>query len=160
MSLLASSWGDVYAASSGTVYRLTPGASAWTFVSSVTPTSYLGTSGDYRGTALAEYNDTLYIAFADSVFASKDNGETWEKLGERPNGRVIGLVVTDDALYLAFRIEGIFRSTDAGKQWTPVKNENDNEKIDEIAAVENTVFVRTDQGTLPPEFRNLGENCR
>ncbi len=146
LSLLASSWGDVYAASSGAVYRLTPGASAWTFVSSVTPTSYLGTPGDYRGTALAEYNDALYIVFADSVFASKDNGETWEKLGERPNGRVIGLVVTDDAFYLALRNEGIFRSTDAGKQWTPIKNENDNEKIDEIAAVENTVFVRTDKG--------------
>ena len=146
LSLMASSSGDVYAASSGAVYRLTPGASAWTFVSSVTPTSHLEASGDYRGTAMAEYNDTLYIAFADGVFASKDSGETWKKLGERPKGRVIGLVVTDDALYLALRNEGVFRSTDAGKQWTPVKNEEDDEKIDEIAAVENTVFVRTDKG--------------
>ena len=146
LSLLASSWGDVYATSSGAVYRLTPGASTWTFVSSVTPTGYLGVSENYRGTAMAEYNDTLYLAFADGVFASKDSGETWGKLGERPKGRVIGLVVTDHALYLALRNEGIFRSTDAGKQWTPVNNKEAGGKTDEIAAIENTVFVRTNRG--------------
>ena len=145
-SFLVSSWGDVYAASPVGVYRLTSGASAWTLVSSVTPTSHLEAFGEYYQTSMVERNDTFYLAFADGVFTSKDKGVTWEKLGERPKGRVVGLVVTDDAMYLALRNEGIFRSTDAGKQWTSVNNEEAWEKIHEIAAVENTVFVRTDQG--------------
>ena len=140
--LLVSSWGEVYAASKIGIYRLVPDAPAWTFISPIPPEA----SVDNHGIQMAERNDTLYLVFPNGVFASKDRGETWIKLGERPKGVAVGLVVTDDALYLALRNEGIFRSTDAGKQWTPLNYEIENSRIGAIAAVENTVFIGTNRG--------------
>ncbi len=140
--LLVSSWGEVYAASKIGIYRLVPNAPAWTFVSPIPPEA----SVDNHGIQIAERNDTLYLVFPNSVFASKDRGETWIKLGERPKGVAVGLVITDDALYLALRDEGIFRSTDAGKQWTPLNNEITDSRIGAIAAIENTVFIGTNRG--------------
>ena len=140
--LLVSSWGDVYASSKIGIYRLAPDAPAWTLVSPLPPEA----SVDNHGIQIAEGNDTLYLVFPNGVFASKDRGETWAKLGERPKGVAVGLVVTDDALYLALRDEGIFRSTDAGKQWNPLNYEIENSRIGAIAAVGNTVFIGTNRG--------------
>ena len=141
-ALLVSSWGDVYAASRIGIYKLASDASTWTLVSPHFPKA----SVDNHGLPIVERNGILYLVFADSVFASKDRGETWTKLGERPKGPAIGLVITDNALYLALRNEGIFRSTDAGKQWTPLNNEVADSGIRAIAAAENTVFVGTNRG--------------
>ena len=140
--VFVSSSGDVYATSKIGIYRLVPNATAWVLVSPLPPE----VSTDNHGILMAERNDTLYLVSPDSVSASKDRGETWAKLGERPKGRVIGLVITDEALYLAFRDEGIFRSTDAGKQWTPLNNEVVDSEVLSVAAIENTVFVGTNQG--------------
>ena len=141
--LLVSSSGDVYAASRIGIYRLAPDAPAWTLVSPLPPEA----SVDDHGIRMAERNDTLYLVFPDGVFASKDRGKTWIKLGARPEGRAIGLVITDDALYLALRDdEGIFRSTDAGKEWTRLNNEIADSGVNAVAAVENTVFVGTNKG--------------
>ena len=141
--LIISSWGDVYAASRIGIYRLAPDAPAWTLVNSVPPEA----SVDNHGIRMAERKDTLYLVFPNGVFASKDRGETWTKLGERPEGRAIGLVITDEALYLALRDdEGIFLSTDGGKQWTPLDNEIASSGINAIDVIENTVFVGTNRG--------------
>ena len=141
-NILASSWEDVYAVSRIGIYRLAPNASAWTLLSPLPPEA----SVDKRTIRMAEGNDTLYLVFPNGVFASKDRGETWIKLGERPKGVAVGLVVTDDALYLALRDKGIFLSTDAGKQWTSLNNEIENSSISAIAAVGNTVFIGTSRG--------------
>ena len=140
--LLVSSWGDVYAASKIGIYRLAPDAPAWTLISPVPPEA----SVDNHGIQMTERNNTLYLVFANGVFASKDRGETWINLGERPKGPAIGLVVTDAALYLALRDEGIFRSIDTGKQWMPLNDEITDSSISAIAAVENTVFIGTNRG--------------
>ena len=140
--VLVSSWGDVYATSKIGIYRLPPGATAWTLVSPLPPK----VTTDNHGIPMAERNDTLYLVFPSGVFASKDRGETWTKLGERPQGRVIGLVITDDALYLAFRDEGIFQSTDVGKQWTQLNNDVVEGEVLSVAVIENTVFIGTNQG--------------
>ena len=141
-NILASSWGDVYAVSRIGIYRLAPDAPAWTLLSPLPPEA----SVDNHRIRMAEKNDTLYLVFPNGVFASKDRGETWIKLGERPKGPAIGLVVTDDALYLALRDEGIFRSIDTGKQWTPLNNEITDSSISAITAVENTIFIGTNRG--------------
>ena len=140
--LLVSSSGDVYASSTIGIYRLAPDAPAWTLVSPLPSEA----SVDNHGIQIAEGNDTLYLVFPNGVFASKDRGETWSKLGERPKGVAVGLVVTDDALYLALRDEGIFRSTDTGKQWTPLNYEIEGSYIGAITSVENTVFIGTNKG--------------
>ena len=141
--LLVSSSGDVYAASRIGIYRLAPDAPAWTLVSPLPSEASI----DNHGIRMAERDDTLYLVFPDGVFASKDRGKTWIKLGKRPEGRAIGLVITDDALYLALRDdEGIFRSTDAGKQWTRLNNEIADSGVNAVVTVENTVFVGTNKG--------------
>lgn len=141
-ALLVSSWGDVYAVSRIGIYRLTPDTSAWTLVSPNFPKVPVGD----HGVPMLEQKGVLYIVFPDSVFASKDRGETWTKLGERPKGPAVGIVITDDAFYLAVRDEGIFRSIDGGKRWTSLNQEVTDSGIRAIAAVENTVFVGTNRG--------------
>ena len=143
--LFVSSWGDTYAASPIGIYRLAPDGSAWTFVSSFVSTNFSEASGDRQTMPMAEWNATLYLASTKAVFASKDKGKTWTELGARPKGKTTGLVITDDALYLAFRDEGLYRSTDAGKQWTLLNNEEVNSVL-AIANIGNSVFVGTNRG--------------
>ena len=77
-----------------------------------------------------------------------------------PEGRAVGLVITDDAFYLALRDnEGIFQSTDGGKAWTPLTHMTlADSGVNAIAAVENTVFVGTNKGLYrlhPDMWRQL-----
>ncbi len=141
--LLASSSGDVYAASQIGIYRLAPDAPTWTLVSPLPPEAAV----DGHGIRMAERDDTLYLVFPNGVFASKDRGKTWVKLGDRPKGRVIGLVVTDEGLYLALENQ-IFRSENAGKQWIPMNDGivNENTHILTLIAIENSVFVGMNHG--------------
>ena len=148
---------DTFAASDGTlyidtqtgIYRLTADASAWTRINTNIPTR-----GDM---SMAEHNGTLYIVSADEIFASSDNGETWNILCPRPKGRrFVGLIVTDApkttgsrtdiTMYLAFRDKGIFRSTDAGRQWDSLNEGLSGKRIHAVAKIGNTVFAGTNAG--------------
>ena len=55
------------------------------------------------------------------------------------------MAITDDGLYLVLANQ-IFRSTDAGKQWTPLDYEETDRINLAIAAIENTVFIGTNRG--------------
>ena len=135
--LMASSKGDIYAASPVGVYRLAPDAPTWTLINTSVA---IGNT-----TPMAERGDTLYLVSTSEVLTSVDRGETWDSLGERPKGHATGLVITDEGLYLALDNQ-VFRSEDAGQQWTPVIDENAAGIILAIAAIESTVFVGTNQG--------------
>ena len=105
---------------------------------------------------MAEHEGTLYIVSNNEVFASTDDGETWESLGPRPEGRAVGLVIVDEAqesrsharptMYLALHDKGVFRSTDVGTQWTLFDNGLMDRRVSAVAIVGNTVFVGTDKG--------------
>ena len=136
--LMVSSKGDIYAASSIGVYRLTPDAPTWTLINT-------SVAIGNNITPMAERGDTLYLVATGEVLASVDSGETWQSLGERPKGRPTGLVITDEGLYLALDNQ-VFRSEDAGQQWTPLIDKNAAGIVLAIAAIENTVFVGTNQG--------------
>ncbi len=148
---------DTFAASDGTlyidtqtgIYRSTADTPAWTRINTNIPTL-----GDM---SMAEHNGTLYIVSADAIFASSDNGETWNILCPRPKGRrLVGLIVTDAlkitgsrtgiTMYLAFRDKGIFRSTDAGTQWDALNKGLSGKRIHAVAETENTVFAGTNAG--------------
>ena len=135
--LMASSKGDIYAASPVGVYRLAPDVSTWTLINTSVA---IGNT-----TPMAERDGTLYLVSISEVLTSVDRGETWQSLGERPKGHATGLVITDEGLYFALDNQ-VFRSEDAGKQWTPLIDENAAGIILAIAAIENTVFVGTNQG--------------
>ena len=87
-----------------------------------------------------------------TVFASTDDGETWNAFCTRPAGDAIGFVITDVAqqagitMYLALQEKGVFRSTDAGKQWTHLDDGLIGRTVSKMAAVGDTVFAGTDKG--------------
>ena len=148
---------DTFAASDGTlyidtqtgIYRSTADTPAWTRINTDIPTL-----GDM---SMAEHNRTLYIVSADEIFASSDNGETWNILCLRPTGRrLVGLIVADAlqitgartgiTMYLAFRDKGIFRSTDAGTHWDSLNEGLSGKRIHAVAEIGNTVFAGTNAG--------------
>ena len=49
-------------------------------------------------------------------------------------------------MFLALRDEGVFRSTDGGTQWAPLKNGWIGERISAIAAIGKTLFAGTNRG--------------
>ncbi len=135
----------LYANSSIGVYRLTAEATVWTPVNINIP-------NDVFRVPIAEHAGTLYIVAADELLASTDDGETWNALGTRPEGYPVELIVIDTAarktvtMYLALSDNGIFRSTDTGKHWTPVNNGLTGRDIYKLAAIEETIFTCTDKG--------------
>ena len=148
--IFATSEGTVYAASRTGMYKLAAGAPAWTRINASVPMSE-------SLMPMVENRGVLYIVSVDEIFASTDNGETWNAFCSRPKGDSVGLVVTDKAqeshtqadltMYLALRDEGVFRSTDGGTHWRHL-NEGLTvpEKISALAAVGETVFVGTEIG--------------
>ena len=100
----------LYANSSIGVYRLTAGATVWTPVNVNIPNSVFRVP-------IAEHAGTLYIAAADELLASTDDGETWNALGTRPEGYPVELIVIDDCrwtqnCYNVSRTFGITVSSD------------------------------------------------
>ena len=144
--VLASSSGDVYAASPIGIYRLRPDARAWTLVNTTVPTTDPSNSEPSGLIPMAERGDVLYLVSIDKVFASTNRGETWNSLGVRPKGSAVGLVATDKALYLGLKEKGVFRSTDTGKQWTSLADGTLDGKMFALTAIEDTVFVGTNRG--------------
>ena len=144
LGFLASRKGDVYAASPIGIYRLTPDKETWTLVNGSV------TNGQLYPMPMAERGGTLYIVSVKEVLSSTNRGKTWHALGSRPAGKAKGLIITDEAFYLITEKKGVFRSTDAGKQWTAFNDgfkfdaEASAPKITTVTSIGNTVFVLTD----------------
>ena len=147
--IFAAPEGTIYAVSSTGMYRLPAGATAWTRIHASVPTTE-------SLMPMVENQGVLYIVSADAIFASTDNGQTWNTFCPRPKGYPVGLIVTDKGekqrpqagitLYLALREAGIFRSTDGGTQWEPLKNGLIGERISAVATIGKTVFAGTNRG--------------
>ena len=124
---------DIFAAPDSTLYtvantgmyRLPTGATAWTRINTSVPMSE-------SLMPMVENRGVLYIVSVDEIYASTDDGETWNAFCSRPNGYPVGLIVMDEAreqrtqanitMYLALKDEGIYRSTDGGRQWQSLNN--------------------------------------
>ena len=144
-SLFVTSENELYAVGEGSLFKLAADRETWTFVTGDLPI-------DNFGSPMAERGDTLYIACESELFASTDGGETWDSVAPCPPGnRALALLITDDAFYLAFEAEGMFRSTDEGKTWHPVNAGLAQplavrHAILSAAVLGNTVFAGTSQG--------------
>lgn len=145
-SLFMASNGDVYARSGADLYRLTDDRNAW-----ISANTNMSINGSQQ---MIEHEDTLYVVSGTEVLASADRGSTWHSLGTRPEGQLIGTIITDETpeaqadltMYLGL-VNGVFRSVDAGKSWASLDDGNlADRKIQAIAAIKNTVFVGTDNG--------------
>ncbi len=141
--------GTLHVSTQTGIYRLPTGETAWARINANRPISW-----GYM--PMAAYRDTLYSVSTNEIFTSSDDGETWHVFCPRPSGRTVGLVVTDApqstrsrtavTMYLALRDKGVFQSTDAGTEWNLLNEGLTNKRIYRIAAIENTVFVGTNEG--------------
>lgn len=105
---------------------------------------------------MTEHRGVLYIVYPNQVLTSIDNGETWKAFASRPKGYAVGLVIMGEteknssqglvSMYLALRDNGIFHSTDGGKQWTSLNEGLAGKRIYAVAAIRHTVFAGTNEG--------------
>ncbi len=146
--IFATSEGVLYAFSPTGTYRLAANAMAWVPVD-------VDASTEGGRVPMTEHQGTLYIAATDTVFASTDDGETWNTFCPRPEGNAIGFIIVDGrqgtasgiTMYLALENKGVFRATDAGKQWSLLDNGlKGNRTISTLATIGDTVFAGTDSG--------------
>ena len=145
----ATSDGTLYIETQTGIYRLTADAPAWTRLKANIPTP----GGDM---SMTEHDGILYIVSADEIFASSDDGETWNPFCPRPKGKPLGLIITDASqitpsptgmtMYLALRDNSVFRSIDAGVRWEPLNEGLTGKRIYEVAAVGSAVFAGTNEG--------------
>jgi len=151
--LFTTTRGDVYAGTRQGLYRLTDDGTAWKLINNMEGPSHIPLIAEMKWWPVVERQDTLYLATNTEILASIDRGETWEALCESIEGQPIGMVITDGipgaqsdlTVYLAFT-DGIFRTDNFGKSWTPLPEGLKDKKISAIAAIENTVFAGTDKG--------------
>ena len=143
--VFATSEGTVYAFSPTGTYKLAENATAWVPVAVNVPT------GTFR-IPMTEHEGVLYLVSNDTVFASTNNGETWNAFCTRPEGSAVGFVIINKAekagitMYIALEDNGIFRSTDTGEQWVRLSDGLMDRTISRIAEIGDTVFAGTDRG--------------
>ena len=147
--IFSTSKGTLYAVSNTGMYRLAAETNVWTHIDAKIPISK-------SLMPIAENRGMLYIVSTDEIFASVDDGETWNVLCARPNGDTAGFIVTGETdgsdpqtgitMYLALRDDGVFRSTDGGTRWGALNGGLGGTRISAMAAVEGTVFTGTNRG--------------
>ena len=146
--IFATSKGVLYAFSPTGTYRLAANATTWVPVD-------IDASTDGLRVPMTEHQGTLYIAATNTVFASTNDGETWRTFCSRPEGNAAGFIIVDGiqgtasgiTMYLALENKGVFRATDANKQWALLDNGlKGNRTIFTLATIGDTVFAGTDKG--------------
>ena len=94
---------------------------------------------------IAKWDDTLYFIPSHELFASKDDGKTWNLVHSwHRDYDAIQFILTDQVFYLAFD-KGIFRSHDLGKTWEEI-NKGLIGDIRSVVNIKNYMFVGTDNG--------------
>ncbi len=95
---------------------------------------------------IAKWKNTFYILSSNELFASNDNGKTWDSLYSWPWPEIfadpIDLILTDQGFYVAFR-DRVFRSEDKGKTWQALNDGLmfNGRGVVSLVKVQNTLFV-------------------
>ncbi|MYF99321.1 sigma-70 family RNA polymerase sigma factor [Candidatus Poribacteria bacterium] len=151
--LFTTNRGDMYAGTEHGIYRLTDDRNAWKLIKDIKSPPSTGLYSKIKWWPLVEHKDILYLAYDKEILVSTDRGETWDVFCECIKGELVGMVVTDGILgtqsdisiYLAYT-NGVFHTDNAGKSWTPLPEGLVDRKIKTIAAIENILFVGTENG--------------
>ena len=127
------------------IYKLPMGENEWQLVNA----DFL--RQDTKGyIPIVEHNRTLYIIPSDEMFASTDEGKTWNSIGSCPKGHVRKLLITEDTFYIVLN-GGIFRSDDAGNSWVNLNDSLDNRLMEQdgirsLRVSQDTLFAGTSFG--------------
>ena len=143
MALAAVPKGNLYTVDGmGDVYKLSNNENGWQRIFNIgslnTPWS--------GNPPIAKWNNILYLVPSNELFASTDDGKTWNSLYAWHEGYryPVELVPTDQAFYLAFD-NGIFRSEDTGKTWKAM-DDGLTGRIESFVKIQNTLFAGTRTG--------------
>ncbi len=142
-SFLATPEGDLYTYTKGEIYKLPAKTETWQHIFDIwtLPHSSIGAQ-----LLIVKWEDTLYYTQSSELFASKDDGKSWDLLYSWDSEKYwnsIELILTEQAFYMAFEND-IFRSEDIGKTW---KSINDGlTGINALVNIQNTLFAGTSNG--------------
>lgn len=142
ISVLATPEGEVYAFADRNIYKLEPEGKGWRHLFD---TTLLDTEYEEGEAVMKKWDNTLYLILSTDLFASKDDGKTWDLVHSWPRDRwyPLELVVTEQAFYIIFYIgNDVFRSEDKGKTWKAIDGQIDR-FIASIVNIQNTLFART-----------------
>ena len=143
MALAAVPKGNLYTVDGmGDVYKLSNNENGWQRIFNV---GSLNTPWG-GNPPIAKWNNILYLVPSNELFASTDDGKTWNSLYAWHEGYryPVELVPTDQAFYLAFD-NGIFRSEDTGKTWKAM-DDGLTGRIESFVKIQNTLFAGTRTG--------------
>ena len=134
---------NIYAISRTSIYKLSEDETSWMNINANVP------SNMYRS-PLTEHEGVLYSVDTNEIFASTDDGETWNRFCSRPDGVAVGLIIKGDTqeellMYLALKDKRFFQSANAGKEWILLNNDLTGERITAVASVGNTLFIGTNR---------------
>ena len=148
ISLLATPEGEFYAfADDRNIYKLETDEKGWQHIFD---TTLLDTDYEEGEAVMKKWGNTLYLILSTDLFASKDDGKTWNLVYSWPRDLwfPIELVLTEQAFYILFYVgnnfqtNDLFRSEDSGKTWEVINGPIDRH-IYSIVNIENTLFART-----------------
>ncbi len=141
-SLLSTPEDDLYTFAIGEIFKLPANGDTWQHVFDI---STLNHSGLGDRILLKKWNNRLYYTQSSNLFASTDDGKTWDLLysWQEKHQNPIELILTDHAFYMAFD-SGVFSSKDTGKTWKRISDGLTG--INSLAEVKNTLFAGTDNG--------------
>lgn len=124
------------------MYKTTDGGATWTAL----PFNFSLMSA----TSLSVSGTTMYAAYYGDLFRSTDNGTTWKtlaKMGSGVNFRNINSVaVTPTAIIAGMDINGVFRTTNDGANWSDANQGMRGNRINIIERSGTKLFVGTSQG--------------
>ncbi len=142
-SMMGTPEGDIYVLGEElSLYKLPADGKQWQYISDMGSLDTWWTPSP----PIAKWKNTLYMVPSNKLFASIDDGKTWDLLytwQEEKYWTPIELVLTEDAFYVAFT-SGILRSEDKGKTWRAMNKELG--KISFLVNIQHTLFVAADTG--------------
>ncbi len=142
ISLHATPEGEVYALADRNIYKLETDGKEWRHIFD---TNLLDTEYEKDEGLIRKWDNTLYLILTTDLFASKDDGKTWDLVYSWPRDfwYPLELVPTKQAFYINFYIgNDVFRSEDSGKTWKAMNGQIDR-FIPSIVNIQNTLFART-----------------
>ncbi len=151
-SLLATSESELYVYANGHLYKLPTDGTGWQHVNDF---SSLIDIWHVNRPLMAEWNNTLYIVLINKLYASNDDGKTWNVVHSWREDKYWShreLFLTEKTFYLTFN-NGIMGSEDQGKTWKDISDEFPNIPYF-FVTIQDTVFAVIGSGL----YRRNGDN--
>ncbi len=142
--IFATTDNEIYAISQTRLYRLSQDGTTWMDINA-------NILSDMYQAPITDYQGVIYSVNTNEIYASTDNGESWNIFCTRPTGDVVGLIITGHTqenllMYLAFKDKGVFHSVDGGRNWLPLNNGLMSKTIYTVAKIGDSVLIGTNQG--------------